>query len=96
MRTMIVIVATLLVAGCDSYVFQSQYQLHTAPDGKIYRLNQKSGEIHLVTPDGLIRLSDGYVTLTKGSYYKLEDGKFLKYLGDGKFEKNDYAIRQVN
>jgi hypothetical protein len=49
-----------------------------------------------VTPDGTFSLSEGTLKLKQGQYFQLEDGKFLKYIGNGQFEKSDYAIRRAN
>lgn len=86
----------LLLGGCDQLPGERRYQLVTSPDGKVYRLDTKTGAVHYVTPDGTFSLSERTPKLKQGQYFQLEDGKFLKYIGNGQFEKSDYAIREVN
>lgn len=73
-----------------------RYQLLASPDGKVYRLDAKTGAVQYVAPDGTFSLSEGTPKLKQGQYFQLEDGKFLKYIGNGQFEKSDYAIRRAN
>lgn len=71
----------------------------TSKDGQLYRLNGVTGEIALVTDSGLRPLSNDPTKLRIGEYYEMSDvtsgEKFLKYLGNGQFEKSLYAIRKV-
>jgi ribosomal protein S6 len=69
----------------------------TAKDGQLYRLNAATGEIARVTESGLRPLTDDLAKLRVGDYYEMSDvtsgEKYLKYLGNGQFEKSLYAIR---
>jgi hypothetical protein len=75
------------------------YQIYEAKDGKIFRLNQQTGELHLIEGGSLVSLSEKTVVLKVGGYYEMEDGnkeaKFLKYLGNGKFEKSKFALISI-
>ena len=78
-----------------TYADQDAYSIYNAKDGRVFRLNHQSGDVHLVTEDGLLRLTEGKTKLIVGQYYKLEEkqgeSNFLKYLGNGEFEKSKYA-----
>jgi len=84
---------TSLLLGCNQPSSQEKYQLQTTAEGKVFRIDKNNGDISLATPEGLIKLSDGTPTLVIGQYYKKEDGKFLKYIGNGRFEESEVAIR---
>lgn len=75
------------------------FQLITSNEGKLYRLNSSTGEIFVVTDTGLTELTSETTVLQIGQYYKMADGKteakFLKYLGDGKFEPSRFAIKEI-
>ena len=94
----IVVLAVALLSGCDWSLVQPRYQLITATDGKIYRLDIKTGTVHYVTPSGMGLLTDHVPILRVGEYYQMadakDDTKFLKYLGNGGFEKGKWAIRK--
>jgi len=92
--------ATLLIflsftVNADSDTFQ----IIESKDGRVIRLNKNTGDMHLVDGKGLIALTENTIVLKKGHYYEMGDGKkdakYLKYLGNGKFEKSKFAIRQV-
>ena len=94
-------IATLLavlLAGCDWSFAPACYQLTTAADGKIYRLDTKTGAVHYITPERMVSLSDEIQMLRIGEYYQMSDAKddtkFLKYLGSGQFEKSQWAIQK--
>ena len=87
------------VAGCKWGSEAATYQLVTAQDGKLFRLNNQTGETYLVTDRGLVQLTDEWPMLRVGEYYQMADAKtdekFLRYLGDGNFEKGKWAIKKV-
>jgi len=112
-RLLTLLVAVFLACGCDKVQsvigkqpaeadarepLQPTYQLVTTKDGKLYRLNDLTGEIFLVTDTGLKKLETDLGTLHVGEYYRMADAKggekFLKYLGDGRFEKSAWAIKR--
>jgi hypothetical protein len=53
MKSLVVALSLLLFAGCQNFQLQDRYQLVSSSDGKVYRLDKKSGEIALVTPNGI-------------------------------------------
>ena len=100
MRFLVVVGVTLIlgISGCDLSPAQSKRFLLTESErGEVYRLDTQTGEITLVTPDGLVRLNYKTPQLEIGRYYRLEDPPvgdphFLKYLGNGSFEESEYAV----
>ena len=90
---------SMILIGCEQLTQPQAFQLSTTPDGKMLRLNTKSGEIHLVTDEGLIHLNEKNPVLIVGEYYKMSDAetdqKFLKYLGSTQFETSAWAIKQL-
>jgi len=87
--------SVVLLTGCDELPQIKRYTLVTSADGKVYRVDNKTGAVHYVSPDGMFLLSEGTPKLRQGQYFHLEDGKFLKYIGNGQFEKSDYAVQRV-
>ncbi len=89
----------ILSASLNAYAEDNVYQIHEAKDGRILRLNLQTGEMHLVSNEDLVSLSEKSPILKIGSYYKMEDGKkeakYLKYLGNGRFEKSKFAILSI-
>lgn len=90
------------LSGCDRWqaepVGQSRYQLVVTTDGRVYRLDAKTGAVHFVSPEKMLALPEAFPKLTVGSYYEMADAatreKFLKYLGNGQFEKSAWAVRE--
>ena len=97
-RILSVLLAVAVLSGCDWSVVQPRYQLITATDGKIFRLDIKTGAVHYVTSDGMFPLTDQTPKLRIGEYYEMVDAKgdmkFLKYLGNGQFEMSKFAIHR--
>lgn len=89
----------LTLTGCDVPVLAARYQIVSAADGKLYRLDTKEGAVHFLTPGSMTRLSESTPVLRVGGYYKMadatDDTKFLKYLGKGQFEKSKFAILET-
>lgn len=88
MRVIPVIVLSIFLVACDKLDPPQRYQLYGVSSGAVYRLDTKTGAVHLITPEGTYALSEGHVKLKQGSYYQMEDEKLLKYLGGGQFEKS--------
>jgi hypothetical protein len=96
----VILLACAALASCaqpkDSV---SAFQLVTAKDGRLVRLNVQNGQVFLVGEKGLIPLSDETPVLEVGAYYEMADAKdkakFLKYLGNAQFEKSEWSIRKV-
>jgi len=89
----------LFIVSLSAIADENVYQIHETKDGKILRLNKQTGALYLVEGDSLVSLYDKTVVLKIGSYYEMEDGKkearYLKYLGNGKFEKSKVAILSI-
>ncbi|MES2040427.1 MAG: hypothetical protein V4495_21620 [Pseudomonadota bacterium] len=91
-RILSVIMILLALSACDGSWSSSRYQLLTTPDGKVYRLDAKSGSVHYVTTEKMLALNDELPTLHVGEYYQMADAKgnvkYLKYVGNAQFEKS--------
>ncbi|MBI3728301.1 MAG: hypothetical protein HY254_08195 [Burkholderiales bacterium] len=91
-RILSVIMILLTLSACDGGWSSSRYQLLTTPDGKVYRLDVKSGSVHYVTTEKMLALNDELPTLHVGEYYQMADAKgnvkYLKYVGNAQFEKS--------
>ena len=92
------VLVLLLLSGCEWPIPQSRYQLVSGTDGKVYRVDAKTGAVHYISPGSMVLLSDATPMLQPGEYYQMSDAKddtkFLKYLGNGQFEKSQFAIRK--
>lgn len=53
MRTWVLLSALALLSGCSDSEKQERYQLTSSGDGKLYRLDKKTGGVALITPDGI-------------------------------------------
>jgi len=97
-RILIAALVAALLSGCDWPLAPPRYQLTTTTDGKIYRLDTKTGAVHYITPDRMISLSDEIPMLRIGEHYQMSDAKddtkFLKYIGSGQFEKSQWAVQK--
>ncbi len=89
----------LLLSGCKWPLEESsRYTMTTTAQGDVYRLDNQTGEVHHVSPEGMFLLHDNTPVLKVGAYYEMEDvsakgePKFLEYLGRGQFEKSQFAI----
>ena len=100
MSKYLILVPLLFGLSVSAQAEPNTFSIHEAKDGRIFRLNHDTGDIYLVTDSGLQNLTEGTIKLRVGEYYEMEtmqgDSKFLKYLGNGKFEKSKYAIRQIS
>ena len=97
-RATALLICVALLTGCNLPTTGPRYQIISAADGGIYRLDTKEGAVHRILQEGMVQLSDQTPVLRVGDFYQMadakDDTKFLKYLGDGKFEKNKFAIRK--
>jgi hypothetical protein len=64
------------------------FQLHTASDGRVYRIDTRSGKTSLLEGASFREVSEpGMSQLVVGKIYRSEDGKStFRYSGDGKLE----------
>ncbi len=97
--TVALFLCVILLSGCKwSLEEASRYVMITTAQGEVYRLDNQTGEVHHVSPDGMFLLHDNTPVLKVGSYYEMEDvsakgePKFLEYLGKVQFEKSQFAI----
>ncbi|MCG7868776.1 MAG: hypothetical protein JAY74_20695 [Candidatus Thiodiazotropha taylori] len=100
MRNILIVLPFIFGLTSSAHAEQNIYSIKEAKDGRVFRLNQNTGEIYLITNSGLQQLTEGTIELRVGEYYEMElkmgDYKFLKYLGNGKFEKSKFALRRVS
>ncbi len=83
-KALLLLLISIVLTGCKWPTSSQRYQLLATSDGKVYRLDSKTGAVDYVTPDGTYSLSEGTPKLKQGQYFQLEDGKFLKYVGNGR------------
>lgn len=77
----------LNLLACDKIGNSNNYQVISSSDGKVYRLNNKSGEIYVIENGTMNRISaEPRTKLVIGNGYETENGKVLKYLGKGQFK----------
>ena len=97
-QILIAVLVFIALPGCEWPLPQSRYQLINSTDGKVYRLDAKTGMVHYISPGSMVLLSDATPMLQIGEYYQMSDAKddtkFLKHLGNGQFEKSQFAIRK--
>ena len=98
-RSILLALVAAALAGCDGPTLAARYQVVTTADGRLFRLDTKDGTVHFLTSDSMTLLSDSTPVLRVGGYYKMADAtgdtKFLKYLGNGQFEKSKFAVLSV-
>ncbi len=96
--TVALLLFLVLLSGCKWPVEKtSRYEMITTATGQIYRLDNQSGVIHFISPNGMSELHELTPMLEVGRYYEMPDAaknddKFLEYIGQGKFEKSKFAI----
>lgn len=85
---------SLILAGCMSPGLGSgttkssgdNFQLNTGPDGRVYRMNNQTGEVWVAVDGALKRIHETKVEPLKiGQKYFIEDNFSIIYLGNGKF-----------
>ena len=79
-RVLLAIIAALPLLGCESGSQQSmgRYQVMSSAEGKLLRVDTRTGEVTIVEIEK--------TKLKLNSLYEAEDGKVLKYVGNGKLE----------
>lgn len=101
--TVTMCLCVIMLAGCEGEQEKaSRYQIITTAKGEVYRLDNQTGAVHYISPKSMFELHDSTPVLKVGTYYEMEDitdekkEKFLKYLGNGQFEKSKWAILNGN
>lgn len=70
-----------------------RYQIHTAPDGRTFRLDTQTGQLSVVTDKGVKVLPDDRNNqLRVGEIYTLENGKSAVYEGNEKLNSDTRRI----
>jgi hypothetical protein len=78
-RVLLAIVAIFPLLGCEgSQQSVGQYQVISSAEGKLLRVDTKTGEVTIVEIEK--------PKLKVNSLYEAEDGKVLKYVGNGRLE----------
>jgi len=84
----IILSPLLLLAGCETTDSSPDFQIVTTVDGKVYRLDNESGEVFVIINNRLMKVPEGKRTkLVIGEMYDTEDGKVLTYSGLGEFKE---------
>ena len=80
LRILLAVIATFLLLGCELGSQQStgRYQVMSRADGKLLRVDTKTGEVTIVEIEK--------TKLILNALYETEDGKVLRYVGSGKLE----------
>jgi hypothetical protein len=92
MKIVIVLFLFLTVCGCgivgSGEGFRTdRYQLVASSDGKVYRLDKKTGEVSTIDGNSIRSIGNSDQTnLVVGMFYKTEEGKLMRYAGKGNFE----------
>ena len=101
MRRVLMVGAVLVLATLASCYWPdtgTRYRFVSINDGKVYRLDRETGAIDYVRGDHLVRVTKKIPVLRVGKYYEMgdaeEDPKFLKYLGDARFQKSKHAVQE--
>lgn len=90
---LLTLVLPLLLVACASapgaHPPTEVFQLHTAPDGRVYRIDVRNGKTSFLEGGTFREVSEQTMQqLTVGKVYRAEDGKStFRYAGDGKLEK---------
>lgn len=73
--------------GCGQSHQDEQFKLVSVSAGDLYRLQVNTGALHKVEGGTLFKVVEtDRIKLRVGGIYILEDGKTMKYLGQGTFE----------
>lgn len=74
----------LLLAGCEnsSYSTAPTFALFETSAGVVYRINQRTGELEVVTPEPCVAIHSGEVLHDP-------EGRLFRYLGNGRVEPID-------
>lgn len=92
MKSIFIPIFLFLLAGCDSTILLSNFQLVTSSDGAVYRLNTKTGEVHKVSDNILIKIHESNrIVLSKNIILETENKDTYEYKGNGEFVKRDLS-----
>lgn len=91
LRTALFVLITLCLLACGTQpttALKDGYQLFTAADGRVYRIEYSTGRTMLLEGSSYKEVSElAMPQLTLGKVYRAEDGKTtFRYSGNGKFE----------
>lgn len=83
MRPTIICVVSSILTACTvgTKKQEHQYQLVPAPSGQVYRLDTVTGDVMNIEK---IVPSTEKTKLQVGSFYEIEDGNVVRYVGGGK------------
>lgn len=90
------IALTIVLAGCasapptttSSNLSSENFRLNTATDGRVYRVNNQTGEVWEVVDGALKRIGESKAEMLQiGRKYFLENNFSMTYLGSGKFSE---------
>ena len=90
------IALTIVLAGCastpattaSSSSSSENFRLNTATDGRVYRINNQTGEVWEVADGALKRIGEPKAELLQvGRKYFFENNFSMTYLGNGKFSE---------
>jgi len=92
-KSIIALILLLTVTGCgldskskDTSSFD-RYQIAISSDGKVYRLDKKSGETVIIENGVCKRIKEPEpMNLTINSLFMTEEGKIIQYTGKGAFK----------
>lgn len=79
----------LTIAGASGFVFadrpqdKQKYQLTASSDGKVYRMDNTSGDIWLIDGNDIKKVGAREFILRVGKTYEAEDAYSLTYVGNG-------------
>lgn len=86
----------LLMQGCDTPSFTSNYSFVTSNDGNGYRLNNYTGEVTMLHNNQLVAVhKSNIILISPDTILETENSTFYRYKGEGNFEKYDSEI-EVN
>lgn len=86
MRTFLV-VALLVIASTAKAEDLSRFQLMSAPDGRVFRMDKQTGKTVVLESTTYQNINEpGMPTLEVGKVYRIEDNQTVRYIGKGQFE----------
>jgi hypothetical protein len=92
----LIIALTLILAGCasatpintSSNLSSENFRLNTSADGRVYRINNQTGEVWEVVDGALKRIGESKAEMLQvGKKYFFENNFSMTYLGNGKFSE---------
>ncbi len=83
----LLLVMALPAFANERLIHSGSYVLFNGADGKVYRLNSRTGLIHVINRGRLTPVRYGALPiLHKGGVYRNERGERRRYLGDWRFK----------